>query len=551
MILLKNDSDDQSAEPLAMRYLSDAQKEQLGLLLEQYLTGMESGLPPTIESLVVELPELLEPLRACVDGLENLHRMTSVEQSPKVALDHEQSSRRLGDFDLHEEIGRGGMGVVYRATQLSLRRTVAIKLLPLTAVLDSLQLTRFQHEAEAAASLLHPNIVPVFAVGCERGVHFYAMQFIDGESLGQTLDRRRDSIENVSSLPETDALVATGPNHMPWRRAVAYAIQVAEGLHAAHEFGVIHRDIKPSNLILDHNGKLWITDFGLARIQNDVSLTQSGDVVGTMRYMSPEQAHGQSAIVDGRTDVYSLGATLYEMLCLRPAHEGDDAPAILRLIDNDSITPLRRYRSDLPLDLETVVTKAMARQRDGRYETAMDFAEDLRRVLAGEPTAARPPTMIDRASRWANKHRNAVAVSVLVGVIGLIGVSIFTAMLAAEKRISDANAIRAINFGYQASRNEQTAREAIDRLGTQMAESLSDIPAANAVRRRLLGETLDYYRRIASETSADGTIGKDLAITYWKIGEFESELGSSKEAIEALKRSEQLFATLAERSPQD
>ena len=306
-----------SDEPLALRNLTDDQEERLGNLLEQYMTGLETGLPPSVDSLTRSCPELREALHACVGGLESLHRMAGGENSDSVGEEASvENSRQLGDFELHEEIGRGGMGVVYRATQTSLRRTVAIKLLPLTSVLDSRHLTRFQQEAEAAASLQHPNIVPVFAVGCQRGIHYYAMQFIRGTSLDEGRVKARS-----------------------WRVAVTQAAQVADGLHAAHELGIIHRDVKPSNLIIDQNGKPWITDFGLARIQSDVSLTQSGDVIGTMRYMSPEQARGESAIVDGRTDVYSLGVTLYELLTGVPARDGEDAPSILRQIDERNDCP--------------------------------------------------------------------------------------------------------------------------------------------------------------------------------------------------------------------
>ncbi len=516
--------DDANDEPLAMRNLSDAQKDELGVLLEQYLEALETGVPPTVESLTRNAIELREPLRACVGGLESLHRLAGGE-SPRPAdetRDHDE--RRLGAFDLHEEIGRGGMGVVYRATQRSLNRTVAVKVLPLASVLDPRQLTRFQHEAEAAASLLHPHIVPVFAIGCERGVHFYAMQYIRGQSVAEWIECCR-------------------PHDAECQNVVSIAADVADALHAAHELGIVHRDIKPSNLLLDDTGKVWITDFGLARIQSDTAVTQSGDVLGTMRYMSPEQARGESAVVDGRSDIYSLAATLYEMLTLQPAHQGDDAPTILRTFDDDSIKPLRRLRPGLPRDLETVIGKAMSSTRDGRYETASEFAMDLRRVLAGEPTIARPPTIVDRCVRVANKYRSAVVATALVGMLAVIGFAIGTAKLAAAKQVSDAHAA-------QSRENEIIARDAINRLGSQVAELLSDIPAANSVRHRLLRETLDYYQRFAGSPSIDGIDNRrrseDLAVTFGKMGVLQSELGDRAAAIESLQTSEQLYQRLAQ-----
>ena len=221
--------------------------------------------------------------------------------------------RRLGDFRLIREIGRGGMGVVYEASQISLGRRVALKVLPFAAVLDSRQIARFKHEAQAAAQLEHPNIVSVFAIGVERGVHYYAMQYIEGQSLDRALaemrpaacsapDRGAGGVEaDVCPSTSSSLLTAKSTRRRDYFQTVArLGIQAAEALHAAHEHGVVHRDIKPSNLLLDADGKLWVTHFGLARCQTDATLTRTGDVVGTMRYMSPEQAMGQSALVDHR-----------------------------------------------------------------------------------------------------------------------------------------------------------------------------------------------------------------------------------------------------------
>ena len=536
---------DAGCDPIAMRDLTAAQEDLLGRLLEEYMTALESGMPPSVDTLTRSCPDLRDALHACVGGLERLHRMAAGEFA--VQNTQVDESRALGDFELHEVIGRGGMGVVYRATQTTLRRTVAIKLLPLTSVLDPRQLTRFQQEAEAAASLQHPNIVPVFAVGCERGIHFYAMQYICGASLdvataGGCLPSQPKSLSGDSAGDDV-AWQTTN-----WRTAVTWAAQVADGLHAAHELGIIHRDIKPSNLIVDQSGKPWITDFGLARIQSNASLTQSGDVIGTMRYMSPEQARGQSAIVDGRTDVYSLGATLYEMLSGRPAHDGEDAPAIMRQIDSESIVTLRKHCPHLPRDLETVVAKAMAARRDDRYETAAAFSSDLRRLLDGKPTIARPPTMLDHGFHLMGQYRSAVATLVVVGIMALTGFAISNTRLSAEKRISDARATAA-------KKNEGIAREAIDRLGTQMAELLADIPAANSVRHRLLNETLDYYNLLAQESTSSDSSDRDqqldLAVTHGKIGSIQNELGLADDARRSLEESERRFEVLAKQFPDD
>ena len=258
----------------------------------------------------------------------------------------------LGDFRLAREVGRGGMGIVYDAEQISLRRRVALKVLPFAATMDPRQLQRFHHEAQAAALLHHPNIVPVYFVGCERGVHFYAMQLIEGASLADALAARRarhhvaaphtpEATASYHLAPEAHA--AQGAHHAHeapgahraqeahaaptaplaalstepgrrgreyCRRAAELAAQAADALEYAHSMGVVHRDVKPANLLLDARGHLWVTDFGLARLGQDTNLTVSGDLLGTLRYMSPEQALARHGLVDHRTDVYSLGATV-------------------------------------------------------------------------------------------------------------------------------------------------------------------------------------------------------------------------------------------------
>ena len=361
---------------------------------------MEEGLPPPRENLLEANPDLADSLRAYFGSLDDLHDMAAGFQPPAgdagcgASLPESSPAgdeRRLGDFRLLREIGRGGMGVVYEAQQISLNRRVALKVLPFAAVLDSRQIARFQHEAQAAAQLNHPNIVSVFAVGVERGVHYFAMQFIDGQPLDRALSelrekyRRPATVSGRSRLPsgtdvgpsgrespdataEYRAIVPFADTRLrvwdlqaethpanaslltSWaagssayvRAVVRLGIQAAGALQAAHESGVVHRDIKPSNLLLDGNGKLWVTDFGLARRQTDATMTRTGDLVGTLRYMSPEQALGQIALIDHRTDIYSLGATLYELLTLEQAFPGDAGPALIRRIERNEPRPPRQ-----------------------------------------------------------------------------------------------------------------------------------------------------------------------------------------------------------------
>jgi WD40 repeat protein len=310
----------------------------------------------------------------------------------------------LGDFRLGREIGRGGIGVVYEATQLSLGRRVAIKVLPPAALLDPRLPRRFEIEAQAAAALDHPHIVPVFAYGNERGMPYLVMRRIDGQNLAEIVADLR----------------ARKGRGLPPRTVAELGRQAAEALDYAHRQDVLHRDIKPSNFLVDLDHHLWIADFGLARIRGGSDLTATGDVIGTVRYLSPEQARGRRGDVDGRSDVYGLGATLFELLTLGPVFDGDDRPQLLIRIASDDPRFSRELEAAIPLDLRTIILKALAKEPAERYATAGELAADLGRFLAGRPIEARPPTPFQRAIKWSRRHGPAVATAGLMMAVMLI-----------------------------------------------------------------------------------------------------------------------------------
>ena len=429
-------------------------------ILEEFLTKLEAGARLNPEDLTARCPALAEPLKACLASLEFLHDASLSLRDPTApelpaATECQTDLGRLGDFQLVREIGRGGMGVVYEAEQISLGRRVALKVLPFAAALDARQLQRFKNEAQAAACLHHTNIVPVFGVGCERGVHYYAMQYIEGQTLAAIIKNLRHgndcglpgfisepSNRHATAPSQATEASAAAPAHV--RAAALLGMQAALALEHAHQLGVVHRDIKPANLLVEAgsaipaagneaeaNGiRLWVTDFGLAHCrQGQAGLTVTGDLVGTLHYMSPEQAGAQPIGVDHRTDLYSLGATLYEFLTLEPAFNGHDRHELLRQIAIEEPRPLRKVNKAVPADLETIVLKAMAKNPRERYATAQEMASDLRRFLRDEPILARPLTLLKRTRRWARRHRpvmlsaavaSLAALTVLAGSIGWI-----------------------------------------------------------------------------------------------------------------------------------
>jgi serine/threonine protein kinase/WD40 repeat protein len=390
----------------------------VGRVADEFTERLRHGERPDVEEYARRHPRAAALLREVLQALEAMAPPLTAAGSAPDAL-----SGVLGDFRIVREVGRGGMGIVYEAEQLSLGRRVALKVLPSAATLDPKQLQRFQNEAEAAAHLNHPNVVPVYAVGCERGIPYYAMQLIDGRTVAALIrERRPESEDGATSHP------AVGTREAPdWRALARLGVQAAEALDYAHQLGVIHRDVKPANLLVDGRGHLWVADFGLAQAQSNPALTLSGDLLGTLRYMSPEQALARRGLVDHRTDVYALGATLYELLTLRPAVDGQDREELLRQIVSAEPVPPRRLNPAVPIDLDTIVLKALAKAPEERYATAQELAEDLRRFVDDRPILARPPGVSQRLRRWGRRHRPLV-LSLIVSLVLLLAGATATAV---------------------------------------------------------------------------------------------------------------------------
>jgi serine/threonine protein kinase/Flp pilus assembly protein TadD len=481
---------------------SYADLDPVEVLAEEFIERFRRGESPTVVEYAARFPELADRIRAFFPALLIVERLKPVAGSATslgVDVPGGGAPERLGEFRILREVGRGGMGIVYEAEQESLERRVALKVLAAPGLQDPKRLLRFQREARAAARLHHTNIVPVFGVGENDGLHYYIMQFIPGLGLDEVSKevRRLRGLgpgsgeahagrpRSTSSLTATDMARTLTSGLFPpppqgtgtgdvaptvgaqgsspgavlpgqtedasavdsagrYARSVALiGVQVAEALEYAHRQGVLHRDIKPSNLLLDGRGTVWVTDFGLAKGVDSDDLTHTGDVVGTVRYMAPERFEGRCS---AQGDVYALGLTLYEMLVLRPAFDEHDRAHLIHLVTNTEPPRLRRFEPSVPRDLETVVHKAIERDPAHRYTSAGDLAEDLRRFLDDRPIRARRLSLAEQGWRWC--RRSPVAAALVAAVLALFvlssGVGIWVTRQWAEEARREGRAREAV-----------------------------------------------------------------------------------------------------------
>lgn len=338
-------------------------------------------------------------LATLIDGLDAARELTDITSGGDTEF---EPGTRFGDYTLERELGRGGMGVVFRARQESLKRAVALKLLNPALLRDPRTVQRFQREAQAAARLHHTNIVPVYAQGEHEGRHFYSMELVDGVSLAHLL--------RVSSAGERRVV--------DFRRAARWIAGVAEGLAHAHALGIVHRDIKPQNLILGQDDELHITDFGLARIAHEPGMTQATERIGTPAYMAPEQLEGRT--IDARTDVYALGATLYELLTEQRPFQAENYEQLAYRILKSAPTAPRRVNPHVPRDLETICLRALEKEPPRRFPDAAEMARDLRRYAEDYPIASRRVGPLGRLVRWVRRRptqASVVATLLLLAVI--------------------------------------------------------------------------------------------------------------------------------------
>ncbi len=592
---------------------SGATDERFSALADEFIERLRLGQKPSVEGYALANPELADDIRLAFPALLTIDELKPASGDVTGHFDvaavvvRGTKLDRLGDFRVLREAGRGGMGVVYEAEQESLGRRVALKVLAAHAISDPAQVKRFEREARAAAQLHHTNIVPVFGVGEQDGLHYYAMQFIAGLGLDAVIEEVK-RLRNVST--ESDAVtrgaflegtdgggptaaaiarslvtecftvaapmqddlstigsecqeasvqrprvepgshssdVALGASGMSsgsgsdsryWRSVARVGLQVAQALEYAHNQGIFHRDIKPSNLLLDGQGTVWVADFGLAKAAEGEDLTHTGDIVGTIRYMAPERFHGQC---DGRSDIYALGLTLYEMVGLCPAFEQKARQALIRQVMEEEPPRLRKLDPLVPRDLETVIQKAIAREPTSRYATAGAFAEDLSLYLDDKPVRARHTGVLERGWKWARRRP---AIAALLG--GLV-IAVGTGLLAVTWQWR-----AAVAAGELAQRNFRMANDAVDTYFKQVSEEhLLEEPGMQVLREKLHKLSIPYYRAFAEQKATDPVLKAQLANALYRWGTITAAIGSKEEGKRILSAAVVQFKALLVADPRN
>ena len=546
-------------------------ERQLFAILADYFEAVEAGQAPDRAEWLARYPDWAEEIARFLDDQDRLLKLTEplrpiaeaaardesvsdrtlglgemtagLISDPRPAMEPRNGStghpagtkvRYIGDYELIAEIARGGMGVVFRARQRSLNRPVALKMLRAEILMTEAEEQRFRQEAEAAANLDHPNIVPIFEVGRHDGHSYFSMKLVEGGSLAQRL-----------------------PDFASDHRAAARLMAiVARAVHHAHQRGVLHRDLKPSNILLSGGPDIpieqiepHVTDFGLAkRVGGDPELTQSGAILGTPSYMAPEQAIGKKGLITVATDVYGLGAVLYTILSGRPPFQGDSALETIAQVKDRALDPPSRHGRRVDRDLETICLKCLEKEPARRYGSAEAVAEDLERWLTGEPILARPVGRCERAWRWCRRNPAVAALTsavVLLLMVTLAGLLISNRMMARER--DEARRQR-----RQAETNFRRAREAVDQMLTEVSEqALGEIPQAQPVRRALLEKAAAFYREFLGEQASDPLLRDESARAYSRLGGVESDLGHFPEAAGAYQRQIELLQESLRGDPQN
>jgi serine/threonine-protein kinase len=471
---------------------------------------------------------------------------------------HRSAKAAVVGYEILGELGRGGMGVVYKARQVSLGRLVALKMILAGAHASSDNLQRFKAEAEAVAQLQHPNIVQVYEVGSRNGLPFFSLEYVAGGSLAQKL-----------------AGVA-----MPAREAAAVSETLARAMHHAHEKHIVHRDLKPANILLTPDGTPKITDFGLAkRLETDAGQTGTGAILGTPTYMAPEQAQGRTRDIGPLCDVYALGAILYDLLTGRPPFKGETVLDTLQLVQSVEPVPVRHLQPKVPRDLETICLKCLEKDPRKRYASALDLAADLRAFLDGKPIQARPIRTWERALKWA-RRRPALAALVVVSAAAVLALSVGAVVVAARETHLHGVAVEERNEAVrqkaeaekQRGLAEERRKEAVqqmavaekqrrradghlqkafqagDELLTRAQGRLARVPGMEEVRRELLDRARAFYEGFLAVEGDTPEVRWQTGLARYRVALIEEKLGLYREAQRSYQAALPLLKRVAEES---
>ncbi len=515
---------------------SDEQRDPLEILFSDFLQRKREGDSISIEEYATEHPDQAEEIRDLFPTLASLEKARSSQgaNDPFQAGEDISGGLMLGEYRLLREIGVGGMGIVYEAMQETMQRRVAVKVLPQEFSQQEIRRNRFLQEARTVARLSYRNIVPIFDFGESDNRYFFAMRLIQGAGLDWVILRMSEDDNPLTSTevlrhfqqqgitlseetPEDDddslacefeftdsANSEDNEKHKwilrqdSWKQIARIGLQAARALNHAHKAGILHRDIKPGNLLLDEDGVIWITDFGLAKSENELSLTAANDVVGTLRYISPERFHGQ---VDARSDIYALGLTLIELCTRRLVFEQAGRTELIRNIMEGNVTAPREINPDIPEALENILLKATAKSPANRYQTAAEMAEDLRAFSRGSQVKPTTP-QLDR--KWPGLLRKNWLTVTLGGLCVIQAAFLFIPSSSSQQNPEDLQTLKV------AQRDVQTRLDALDALYYQsMQQEISDdlnnisiiqtVPK-NSPEQFALKNLLTLYNHLEKET---------------------------------------------------
>jgi len=540
-------------------------------LASEFIERIRGGGSPIFDDYLEQYPELAEEMRDLFPTIASIERLKAHKEqssSGRASLGAVKLER-LGDFRIVREIGRGGMGIVFEAEQESLKRRVAIKVLPRHALVADEQRERFQREARIAAGLNHTNIVPVFGVGEHDGFRYLVMRYIEGIALDRVIARLVQGVPSQPIQPSCgeelfERVFGSQAENEYWRVVARIGHQAACALHHAHSRGTLHRDIKPGNLLVDTGGSLWITDFGVAKALEADDATCTGDITGTLRYMAPERFKGHT---DARSDIYSLGLTLFELLTRRPAFHDTDQSALIRTITLETIPRPRRIDPEIPRDFETIVLKATARDPDRRYPTAEELAADLNRFLENRPIEARRTTPFERSWLWC--RRNPVPAGLAAAVLFLL---VIVAVTASVGYVQTRNANLQVSRALGGERSQREKAEAVSKLAREVLDGIYSrftaghiagqpdvtlensqgdtitIPVQAVLSREtavLLQDLLVFYDRLAAQDADNRELQCETARAYQRVGMIHHYLSHVEEAEIAFRKAIAIYGELS------